>query len=146
MKLLQHLIICIKVTVTLCKVPLLHFSINRPTTDRLKSISQSNECTLRLKNIPAQVQRSGEGPSFESPLIHFKYERIIVLAQTTSKAASKPFLRWLNILSIYKFSAIDSSQQQIQFCGLKPTNSMLAKVIHCSSTVLITGTFNFNGL
>lgn len=74
------LIIRIKVTVTLCKVPLLHFSINRPTTDRLKSISQSNECTLRLKNIPAQVQRSGEGPSFESPLIHFKYERIIVLA------------------------------------------------------------------
>lgn len=32
------------------------------------------------KNITAQVQRSGEGPSFESPLIHFKYERIIVLA------------------------------------------------------------------
>lgn len=67
----------------------------------------------------AQVQRSGEGPSFESPLIHFKYERFIVfivLALTTPLLKTfHPLTEYLIRLQIfyYKFQSTTYSKTRL---------------------------------
>lgn len=64
----------------------------------------------------AQVQRSGEGPSFESPLIHFKYEKFFVLALTTPLLKTfHPLTKYLIQLQIfyYKFQSTTYSKTRL---------------------------------